>query len=200
MDPKKKAFLEAQGISVGSAAEFLGLTPAQEMVTEVKVRLSYALRRARKVSGLTQAALAEQMGVPQQTVARLETIHKSITIDMLMRALITAGVSLDQIAQEMAHGAAQLAQDRGEIAPKIEASAPPVLQLVPMKSTPVAPESLPMPNRRRSRQGALQIELQNGRQYNFSGGVKRGFDDTLCNVAEQTRKAEAEAREESHVA
>ena len=209
MDPKQKAFLEAAGIPVGNKVEFLGLSPAQEAVVEVKVRLSYALRRARKAQGLTQAALARQMGVPQQTVARLESIHKSISVDMLMRALVTAGVSLEAIADEIARGAAHLARDRGEVAAHTEnpetLAAPPSVpmpsvtpqlvpvQLVPMQSKPIAAQSLPVPDRRSPGRAGLQLALENGRRYHFGGGVKRGFDDTLCRVAEQTQAAEVEA-------
>lgn len=170
MNPKQKAFLEAAGIPVGNKRDFLGLTPAQEAVVEVKVRLSYTLRRARKVNGMTQAALAEAMGVPQQTVARLETIHKSISVELLMRALITAGVSLDQIADEIKRGAAQLALDRGET---VRASAPaPVL---PPICKPLSLATLP-PASKRARP-LLRAELDEM--------LKRGksrFDDNLCSA------------------
>ena len=170
MDPKKKAFLEAAGISVGNKAEFLGLTPAQEAVVEVKVRLSYALRRARKAGKLTQAALAEAMGVPQQTVARLESIHKSITVDMLMRALVTAGVSLEEIADEIARGAATIAADRGEVAPPMQ---PIYRPLLPGSLPPVVEDGKP-PVRAR-----------------LGGFIARGksrFDNNLCQATEPIPK------------
>lgn len=105
MHPDKKALLKAAGIELLSEAEFFGLTPEQEAMIELKVRLSAALRRARKAAGLTQTQLAERLGSPQQTVARLETVHPSVSIDLLVRALLVAGCTVHDIASEFRRAA-----------------------------------------------------------------------------------------------
>lgn len=177
MDQNKKAFFEAAGIPVFSASEFLGLTPEQEAVIETKVRLSYALRRARKAAGLTQAALAQKMNAPQQTVARLETAHKSATLDLLMRALLVAGMALEEIADEIARGAQRLRHEKAEEAGETLAE---VRVIRPMQTPP--PPILGLQHKGLLGKNQLRMvgkdELLTFDRLNSS----RGFDDSLCRV------------------
>ena len=59
MDPAKQRRLEAAGWRVGTAAEFLKLSPEESAYVEMKFLLSRRLRDARLKEGLTQAELAE---------------------------------------------------------------------------------------------------------------------------------------------
>ena len=45
MDRTKKSRLEKAGWTVGNASEFLGLTPAEEALVEMKLALSARLRK-----------------------------------------------------------------------------------------------------------------------------------------------------------
>jgi hypothetical protein len=47
MDAAKQARLEAAGFRVGMVAEFLGLTPEEEALVEVRVALARALKERR---------------------------------------------------------------------------------------------------------------------------------------------------------
>ena len=58
MDAKKRKRLEAAGWHLGSAAEFLKLTPEEAALVEMRVALSRSLKERRLASGLTQARLA----------------------------------------------------------------------------------------------------------------------------------------------
>ncbi|MEO7119288.1 MAG: helix-turn-helix transcriptional regulator [Candidatus Limnocylindrales bacterium] len=53
--------------------------------------LGYARRRA----GLTQRALAEQSGVPQETIARIESASQSPRFDTLAHLLAVCGFELE---------------------------------------------------------------------------------------------------------
>ena len=59
MDKEKRARLEAKGWKVGSAEEFLGMTPDEAAYVELRLKLSDAVRDFRKKKRLTQIELAE---------------------------------------------------------------------------------------------------------------------------------------------
>ena len=63
MDAKKRKRLEAAGFRIGSAAEFLDLTPEESALIEMRLALSRALRSRREAAGLTQGGLARRSGV-----------------------------------------------------------------------------------------------------------------------------------------
>jgi predicted transcriptional regulator len=53
------------------------------------------LRRARRRAGLSQRALAEQSGIPQPAIARIETGVVSPRLDTMARLLAAAGSTLE---------------------------------------------------------------------------------------------------------
>jgi transcriptional regulator with XRE-family HTH domain len=62
------------------------------------------VRDARRRAGLTQAQLAERLGVSQVAVARLEKAGANPTVDTLARALWATGSRLELSAGERAAG------------------------------------------------------------------------------------------------
>lgn len=54
MNKAKRKRLECKGWKVGSADEFLGLTPAESQYAELKLALSKRLRKRREAQKLTQ--------------------------------------------------------------------------------------------------------------------------------------------------
>ena len=101
MNSAKKKRLEAAGWKVGSAGDFLGLTPEEVQVVELKLALSDSLRRFRLVRRLTQQELAEKLGSSQSRVAKLESGAPGISLDLLFRALFVAGATPADIAREL---------------------------------------------------------------------------------------------------
>lgn len=101
MDAFTKAMLESAGFRSGSVSELLGLDEAQEAIVEAKIHLTALLRTERKALGWSQTQLADALGTRQQVVARAETGHRSVTLDLLIRALLTLGLSLGRIGKEM---------------------------------------------------------------------------------------------------
>ena len=98
MDKKTIATLEARGWKVGTVAEFLGLSAAEESIVEIKVALSRRLKEERIARKWTQHALAERLETSQPRLAAMEAGGSVPTIDLLMRALLTIGVSLKDVA------------------------------------------------------------------------------------------------------
>jgi DNA-binding XRE family transcriptional regulator len=93
MDSAKKKRLERAGWRVGSAAEFLNLSPEEAAYVEVKLHLAHELSRKRKKLRLTQVALAKRIRSSQSRVAKMEAGDPSVSIDLLVRSLIALGES-----------------------------------------------------------------------------------------------------------
>ena len=69
-------------------AELLSLSPAEEALVELRVRLAEALRARRAAKGLTQARLAKILGTSQPQIARLENASPKVTLDQAVRVLL----------------------------------------------------------------------------------------------------------------
>lgn len=93
MNPAERERLEASGFCVGSAADLLGLSPAEAALVELKLALTAGLKRRRRESRLTQAALAERLQSSQSRVAKMEAGDPSVSLDLLIHALLAAGAT-----------------------------------------------------------------------------------------------------------
>ena len=102
MDAKKRKRLEAAGWTVGDATEFLKLTPEEAALVEMRLALSRTLRERRQAAGLTQMALAKQLGSSQSRVAKLEGGDESVSLELLIRALLSDGASRKEVAHALA--------------------------------------------------------------------------------------------------
>ena len=99
MNSQKKKNLEAKGWKVGNAAEFLNLSPEEETYVELKLKLSQNLQEYRKGKKLTQEALARLIKSSQSRVAKMETGDPSVSLDLLIRSLLTLGASRKNLSQ-----------------------------------------------------------------------------------------------------
>lgn len=91
MKRTKRARLEAQGWRVGTAQEFLGLSPEEVAFIELKLALSQALRAQRRARRLTQVELAKRLRSSQSRVAKMEAGDPSVSLDLLIRSLLALG-------------------------------------------------------------------------------------------------------------
>lgn len=99
MDNQRKKKLENAGWRVGSADEFLALSPEESAFVEVKLALSEQLKANRTRQGLSQAQLARRLGSSQSRVAKMEAADPSVSVDLLMRSLIASGVTRRDIGR-----------------------------------------------------------------------------------------------------
>lgn len=99
MKQTKKTRLEAAGWMVGDAAQFLRLNPDEQRFVELKLALAAGVRTLRERRGLTQAALAKQLGSSQSRVAKMEAGDASVSVDLMMRSLLRIGATPAEIAK-----------------------------------------------------------------------------------------------------
>ena len=102
MDKAKRKRLEAKGWRVGTARDFLRLSPEEVALVEMKVRLSHALRARREARGLSQVALAKQLRSSQSRVAKMEAADQTVSIDLLLWGLVVLGATPRDIAKALA--------------------------------------------------------------------------------------------------
>lgn len=98
MESNKRKRLEAKGWKVGTVAEFLGLTPEEEALVEIKLALSRSLR-ARRQEQMTQVQLAQKLQSSQPRIAKAEGGDASVSIELLVRAMLATGASPKDIGQ-----------------------------------------------------------------------------------------------------
>ena len=99
MNSLKKARLQRKGWTVGDAAEFLKLNLQEAQFVELKLALAAGVRQLREQHGMTQAALAGQLGSSQSRVAKMEAADRSVTVDLMMRSLLAIGATPGEIAK-----------------------------------------------------------------------------------------------------
>lgn len=99
MRTAKKARLERAGWVVGSATQFLKLSAHEQRFVEVKLALATGVRRLRERRGLTQAALAKRLGSSQSRVAKMEAADPSVSLDLMLRSLLSIGATAGEIAK-----------------------------------------------------------------------------------------------------
>jgi ribosome-binding protein aMBF1 (putative translation factor) len=93
MNSAKLTKRQAAGWKVGSAKDFLKLTDEEAMLVELKVSLAGALRQTRAKRGLSQVELAQRMRSSQSRVAKIEAGDASVSLDLIVRALLAAGAT-----------------------------------------------------------------------------------------------------------
>jgi predicted transcriptional regulator len=99
MRKSKQQTLEAKGWRVANAEDFLELTAEETALVEMKLRLSDALRARREKLKLSQGAVAKQLRSSQSRVAKMEAGEASVSLDLLVRALIGLGATTNDLAK-----------------------------------------------------------------------------------------------------
>ena len=102
MDATKKKRLARAGWAVGSTADFLELSAEEAALVEMRLALSTSVRERRQRARLTQTALAERLGSSQSRVAKMEAGDPSVSLDLLVRALLSLGATRKDVANAVA--------------------------------------------------------------------------------------------------
>lgn len=89
----KKKRLEEKGWKIGNARDFLGLSDEEATYIEIKLTLAENFRELRLKRKMTQAEVARLITSSQSRVAKMEAGEKSVSLDLLVRALIALGAS-----------------------------------------------------------------------------------------------------------
>lgn len=101
MKQAKQQRLERKGWKVGDAREFLGLSGEEVTYIELKLALGEQLRAMREKKSITQTELARLVASSQSRVAKMESGDPSVSIDLLIKALLALGATRKQIAGAM---------------------------------------------------------------------------------------------------
>ncbi len=99
MKKSKKNILEKNGWKVSNADEFLKLSAEESALIEMKLTLSQNLRQLRLKRNLSQKELAALLESSQSRVAKMEAGDSSVTLDLLLRSLLSLGSSRKAIAK-----------------------------------------------------------------------------------------------------
>lgn len=106
MKKTKKDRLEAAGWRVGDAAEFLELSREEAAFVELKLALATYLRDVRVRNSWTQTQVARRLGSSQSRIAKMEAADASVSLDLLVRSLLSLGASRREVGRVIAARAA----------------------------------------------------------------------------------------------
>lgn len=98
MDQSTREQLAKKGWQVGTVSDFLDLSPDEMTLIEIKLALSRALKERRQQQ-MTQAELAEKMHSSQPRIAKAENGDASVSIELLLRAILATGASPQEIGR-----------------------------------------------------------------------------------------------------
>lgn len=101
MDEAKRKRLEQKGWKVGNVSEFLELTKEETALIEIKLVLSHNLKERRQKL-MTQTELAEKIQSSQPRIAKAENGDASVSIELLIRAMLATGATPQEIGQVIA--------------------------------------------------------------------------------------------------
>jgi DNA-binding XRE family transcriptional regulator len=104
MQQSKRKVLKEKGWKLGTAAEFLGLSDEEVAVIELKLALGNAVKARRQKKRLTQAALAKVISSSQSRVAKMEAGDPSVSLDLLVKSMLTLGASRREVANVIGRG------------------------------------------------------------------------------------------------
>ena len=99
MDDAEAAKTRSKGWRFGSAADFLGLTPAEEAYIDLRIRLAAGLRALRLKKRISQTELARMVGSSQSRVAKMETRIPTVSLDLVVNSLLALGASRADLAR-----------------------------------------------------------------------------------------------------
>jgi hypothetical protein len=102
MNARKQKQLEEQGWAETDVQELFGLTAAEAKYVELMIALSNAVRARRLAAGLTQQRLAELLESSQSRVAKMEAADPSVSLDLLIRALLAMGATPRELGAVLA--------------------------------------------------------------------------------------------------
>jgi predicted XRE-type DNA-binding protein len=98
----KRHRLEKAGWKVGAASDFLGLSAEESAFIELKLVLARELHRLRNSQSMTQTEIAKRLRTSQSRIAKMEAAEASVSVDLLIRALLALGASRKSLGRVLA--------------------------------------------------------------------------------------------------
>lgn len=85
--------LKAAGWKIGNAEDFLQLSEEESKLVAIKWSLMCAVKKSRIKRNISQIDLAQRMKSSQSRIAKIEAGDSSISLDLILRALIATGAT-----------------------------------------------------------------------------------------------------------
>ncbi len=82
------------------------MSPEEALLVDIKLALATALKRERQRRRWTQAQVAEFLGSSQSRLAKMEAGDRSVSIDLLVIALVRLGITRNELAHALRSSAA----------------------------------------------------------------------------------------------
>lgn len=101
MDQAKRERLASKGWKGGTVSDFLELTAEEAIFVEIKLALSQNLKERRQKL-MTQTELASKISSSQPRIAKAENGDASVSIELLIRAMLATGATPQEIGQVIA--------------------------------------------------------------------------------------------------
>lgn len=101
MKESKRKKLEDAGWKVGSTSDFLGLSKEESAIVAMKLALAKSIRTRRRKLKITQDQLAKRLGSSQSRVAKMEVPDSSVSMELLVRGLLSLGASRSDVGMIM---------------------------------------------------------------------------------------------------
>ena len=89
--------IKAAGWKAGSADDFLQISEEESRLLALKLSLINAVKKSRIKRKLSQIVLAQRMKSSQSRVAKIEAGDASVSLDLIVRALIASGATTRDI-------------------------------------------------------------------------------------------------------
>jgi predicted transcriptional regulator len=105
MKLEKRRRLEQAGWKVGTTQEFLGLSDEEMAVIALKLVLRDQFKERRRRLRLSQQVVAKRLGSSQSRVAKMEAGDPSVSLDLLIRALLALGETPRSLGRAIARAA-----------------------------------------------------------------------------------------------
>jgi DNA-binding XRE family transcriptional regulator len=102
MDAIKRQRLEAAGLRVGDAADFLELSADEIAFIDMKLSLIKRLKQLRISQNHSQESLAKKIKSSQSRVAKIEAGDPSVSLDLMVRTMLALGATREDVALAIA--------------------------------------------------------------------------------------------------
>ena len=101
MSQSLKQKLQNTDWQIGDAEDFLQLSSEEAALIDIRLALSQAAKQSRVKQDWSQAELAQRMKSSQSRIAKIEAADPSVSIDLMVKALVASGAGRREIAQAL---------------------------------------------------------------------------------------------------
>lgn len=99
MKANKQEALQKRGWTIGDAQDFLALSDEESILIALKLAMARSLKARRQDRHLSQEQLAKMLRSSQSRIAKMEAGDQSVSIELLLRALLRLGTTKRELVK-----------------------------------------------------------------------------------------------------